>query len=185
MREAALRAASEAKLGEIAAPAVKRLAGDPWTFVRLAAASALGALPAAAEADAALATSAKQDASPRVKAGALSALGANGARAHKDVAIERLEDRDEDGEVRVAAAKALGAMCEAGGLDALTRAARASTSPLATGEDLAVGAAALRALAAIHPADLKARLEPLLGEGARPETKRAAEAALAERGACR
>lgn len=185
VREAALRAAAEARAPGLAGPAIAHLAGDPWTFVRLASASALAGLPASGSLDAALGASAKGDASARVRASAFGALGAHAARAHRDLAIERLDDRDEDGEVRVAAAKALGAMCDPGALDALTRAARAAASPLVTGEDLAVGAASLRALAALHPSDLRARLGPLLSAEGRAETRRAAEAALAERGACR
>lgn len=184
VREAALRAIGAAKITPAAVTASTLLQKDPWTFVRSAASSSLGAMPAAPDIDAALATAAKTDEAPSVRASALESLGAHRARNHSSVAIEALSDKDEDPDVRVAAAHALARMCESRGLDALTSAARFGVSPVASLEDLTVATAALRALGAIHPADIASRLAPLLEGDVRAEMRRAAQSAIQEKGSC-
>jgi HEAT repeat protein len=183
VRESAVRAVGEAKLAGAALPAEKLLESDPWTFVRVAAAATLGALAPGPDIDAALASAVKSDASYRVRAASIAALGVHKARAHAPRLVASLENKEEHHDVRIAAAHALGGMCEVSGVDALTSAARMSVSPIASLEDLTVATAALRALSAIHPRDLKSRLEPLLSSE-RAETKRAAEAAITDKATC-
>jgi hypothetical protein len=98
--------------------------------------------------------------------------------------VASLENREEHPDVRIAAAHALGDMCEPKSLDALTSAARMSVSPIASLEDLTIATAAIRALSAIHPRDLRSRLEPMLAADARAEMKRAAESAISDKGTC-
>ncbi len=180
VREAALRAIGASALAAAAPAAQQLLAHDDWTFVRVAAAEALGKMASSADAlDAALA-----DPSPRVRSAAIVALGQQRASGHARSVRERLEDGKEDPDVRALAARTLGAMCDAGSLDRLTKLADRARFPTNDADDR-IGIAAIEALGAIHPSDLQKRLAPLLEKGARLPVRRAAERALAEPAACR
>jgi HEAT repeats len=184
VREAALRAAAGAKEAALAKEAAKRLADDPWTFVRTAAAGALGAMPRAPAADQAL-SKAVADPAPRVRAAAISAIAEHGATSESEALRARLEDEEEDPEVRVAAARALGRVCARAALGALTTTAGRGASPVATQDERAVGLAAIEALGRIHPPDLASRLAKAQAKDANFMAKRASERALAEKDVCK
>jgi hypothetical protein len=100
---------------------------------------------------------------------------------HAESVVERLDDDEERPEVRVAAARALGALCHEPALDALTRHARKLGDPYASGEERGLAYASLGALRELAPADLKARISPLLSRNAPRGARAAADAALNER----
>jgi HEAT repeat protein len=183
VREAALRAVGVAALPSGARPAGAALASDPWTFVRLAAAEAIAALPqdAAAEADLA---NALRDASPRVRSAATLALAKVRATGAVPKIRARLDDAREDADVRASAALALGILCDRSAVPRLTKLAMLAQSPVDEADDR-VGTAAIEALGALHPGDLERRLAPLRTKDARLPVRRAAERALATPGACR
>ncbi|WP_437601051.1 HEAT repeat domain-containing protein [Sorangium sp. So ce590] len=189
VREAAIvalsRAASAgAKLPAGAAEALAaRLASDPWTFVRGGAALAIGAMPATPAGDRAL-VGALADRSPEVRRHALDGLGAHRATAHIEAVRDRAEDKAEDVEVRARAILALGAMCDASSVDLWTRLALRAKAPIGEG-DQRLGSAALAALGAVHPADLPARLKPLLDKDTPHGLREAARAALSAAPQCR
>lgn len=183
VREAALRAIAASAMPSGARPATSALAGDAWTFVRVAAAEALAGLPQDASTSAALAT-ALEDASPRVRVASLVALGKQRAVAHVGKVRGRLDDVREDADVRAAAAQALGAMCDRSAVDRLTKLAMLAKSPIDEADDR-VGIASIEALGTLHPADLDRRLAPLRAKDARLPVRHAADRALASPGACR
>ncbi|WP_437487205.1 HEAT repeat domain-containing protein [Sorangium sp. So ce1014] len=189
VREAAIvalsRAASAgAKLPAGAAEAfAARLASDPWTFVRGGAALAIGAMPATPAGDRAL-VGALADRTPEVRRHALDGLGAHRATAHIEAVRDRAEDKAEDVEVRARAILALGAMCDASSVDLWTRLALRAKAPIGEG-DQRLGSAALAALGAVHPADLPARLKPLLDKDTPHGLREAARAALSAAPQCR
>jgi HEAT repeat protein len=160
------------------------LGHDPWTFVRIAAANALGAMPAAPDLDHALAD-ALRDGAPRVRVEVLEALGRHRANAHAEPVRERLDDEREPLEVRVAAISTLGAMCDSASLDTFTTAARRLTLPYPDRAELDLGVAAVKALAVMHPKDLERRLAPLLAKDVKASVREVATRAIAERGQCR
>lgn len=187
VREAALNAIAEATARPDAPPAPaaalrERLAGDDWTFVRAGAARTLGALPAEAGNDRALAA-ALADGSPDVRTHALDGLGAHHAVAHADAVRALQDDKDESVEVRAHAMLALGAMCDARSLPDWTKLARGAKAP-ADDKDRRLGGAAIAALGQLHPADLRDRLAPLLDQDTPPAAREMARAAIAGRGGC-
>jgi HEAT repeat protein len=186
VREAALRSLGAARSPKAAQAAAAALSSDPWTFVRVAAATALGALPAtlAADGDRAL-EGALEDTSPRVRAAAISSLAAHGASSATRLLTLRMDDRKEDLDVRVAATRALGRLCAANAADRLTKLADAAASPVADETETELGIAAIDALGKLHPPDLGKRLAKARGQGVHDEVRRAAEASLAEAGSCR
>jgi HEAT repeat protein len=167
----------------LVAALAKRLAGDDWTFVRLAAARTLGAEVADPAADEALAA-ALQDGSPDVRGMALDGLGTHRATAHADAIRARQDDGDEDMEVRARAMVALGLMCDTRSLGAWTKLAAGAKAPL---DDKAkrLGGAAIAALGAVHPKDLGERLAPLLAEDTPALVREMAKAAMETQPACR
>ncbi len=184
VREAALRAVAERANGAAAVRVGALLGHDPWTYVRLAAANALGSMPAAPDLDRTLAD-ALRDGSPRVRVEVLDALGRHRANTFAEPVRERLEDEREPLEVRVAAVSALGAMCDAESLDTFTTAARRLTLPYPDKAELDLGVAAVKALAVMHPKDLERRLAPLLAKDVKASVREVATQAIAERGQCR
>jgi len=183
VREAAV-ITLQTRRGSFASRAVAELLlRDRWPVVRSAAAVALARHAADPAVDVALAE-ALGDASREVRAPAVLALGQRVARAHAEVVRERLEDAEEDIEVRVSAAIALGLMCDTEAVGELTRYALALSDPSASANARVLAPAALGALARIHPADLRKRLDRLLDPKAPLLARRAAEAALAEAPAC-
>lgn len=189
VREAAIvalgRALSEGeKPGPALGPALaRRLTADPWTFIRSGAASALGSLPASPEADRALA-GALADLSPDVRGRALDALGAHRAVAYAEPVRERVADPEEHIEVRARAILALAAMCDKGSLDDFTKYAMRAARPLDE-RDRRLGSAAVAALGMLHPADLSARLAPLMSKQAPAGAREMARAAIAADPMCR
>ncbi|MFO0758162.1 MAG: HEAT repeat domain-containing protein [Byssovorax sp.] len=188
VRKAAIEGLAASLEGGSAAPAglagalVRVLGADDWTFLRASSARALGALPAAAPLDAALAK-ALADLSPDVRGQALDALAAHRATAHIEAIRERAALADELPEVRARAILALGALCDRSALDDLTRRAARAVAPLDE-VDRRLGGASVAALGAIHPPDLQARLAPLLAKDAPPMLREMARAALSAESSC-
>lgn len=183
VREAALRAMAQTSLVAGAAAASQALAKDDWTFVRMAAADALGALPDEPVTTTSLAKG-LGDASPKVRWTSLSALGKRHAITQAPLVRERLDDSREDPEVRAFAARTLGAMCMQNAVDRLTKLAHLARSPVDEADDR-IGMAAIEALGALHPQDLEARLAPLRSKDVRTPVRRAADRALSEPASCR
>ena len=179
VREAAVRAS--ASLPSAVPALTARLTRDPWPLVRMAAADALSASPAAPSVESAL-TRAIDDESPHVRAHVVSALGAHHATAQLEKIRERLADEDEYPMVRAAAAQALAALCDRQSVDALTGYAQKLVDPMADPGAHMIGAAALLALGELRPADLEARLKPLRGKGAPAQARQAADAVLQRSG---
>lgn len=183
VREAALKAIANASLGAGVPAAAKAMANDEWTFVRTAAAEALGALPQSAAVTSALVLG-LADASPKVRLSALAALGKQRAISQAPRVRERLDDTAEDPDVRALAARTLGGMCVQSAADRLTKLALLSRSPVDEADER-IGVAAIDALGALHPPDLAARLAPLRGKEIRLPVRRAAERAMTEPSGCR
>lgn len=189
VREAAVVALAKARahgadvpVGAVDALA-RRATADPWTFVRVSAIRALGALPPQAEAERALAA-ALADASADVRGAAVDGLGAHRARAFAGLVRALQNDEDEQLDVRARAIGALGAMCDASSKELWTKLAHRAASPQ-TDVDRRLGAAAIDALGELHPADLEERFAPLVAKDAPREVQEMVKAALASRGACR
>ena len=183
VREAAFKAIGVTSLGTGAPAAAQASKQDEWTFVRVAATDALGALPQDATTTNALA-GALADKSSKVRASALGALGKHKVTAQAPRVRERLDDPREDPEVRALAAKTLGAMCMQNAADRLTKLALTSRAPVDEGDER-IGMAAIEALGALHPADLEARLAPLRTKDTRLPVRRAADRAMSEPSVCR
>ena len=166
------------------APITKRLAGDEWTFVRSAAASALAAFAPDPRMDDAL-EAALGDRSAPVREAVVGALAAHGDVGAAKGIRARLEDEHESLEVRLAATRALAALCDRASTDLLQKLAARAALPMATDEDIQLGFAAAEALGRLHPADLAARLAPLAAKDARIEARTAAARALATAPGCR
>jgi HEAT repeat protein len=178
VREAVLQAEKLAPDGSVAAYVIPLLSRDPWTFVRVAAARALGALPPSPASERALVSGLAQPA-PRVRAESAVALG--GFRrlepASRRTLYGRLVDTKEEVEVRVAAARALAMACDTDALDELTRlAAAGASSP--DRDAVALGLVATESLGAIHPKDIASRFGPLRAKGVRPDARAAAARAI-------
>lgn len=183
VREAAAGALGAARV-RAAGPGLSRvLEEDRWPLVRVAAARAMGRLPAEPALDAAL-TEALADPAADVRRAVITALGARHAAVSAGKLREVLDDGEELGAVRAAAAGALGAVCDRGALDALTRYAHRLGTGKADISDYLIGQSALGALAALGPADLQARLRPLLGKEIRGPVRQLALRALSAPGRC-
>ena len=183
VREAALRAIALGKIPAGSGAATNALTSDVWTFVRVAAAEALGAMPEDGPGQNALAA-ALADGSPKVRGAAIAALGNLRATRQAEKIRERLDDGKEDVEVRALAARTLGTMCVRSAADRLTKLAHLARSPVDEADER-LGMAAIDALSALRPADLEKRLAPLRAKEVRMPLRRAAERALAEPGICR
>jgi HEAT repeat protein len=182
VRESALRAIASGHLSSGTDAAARALVKDPWTFVRVAGADALGVIAENGVGQAALAE-ALGDGSPKVRSAAVGALGNQHATKYGPKIRERLDDTKEDVDVRALAARTLGTLCVRGATDRLTRLAQLSRAPIDEADER-LGMAAIDALAAIHPPDLDKRLAPLRAKENRIPVRRAAERALAEPGVC-
>ncbi len=185
VRQSALETVAALRVSPAAVLVEKHLESDPWTFVRVSSARALGAMPAARDLDKALSTALGSDQAPQVRGAIIDALAAHQARAYASAVRARLDDEQEIPMVRTAAARALGAMCDPAQLERLTELARAAADPMASGEDLTLGLAAIGALGDIHPADLASRLAKLRDKSVRDAVRGAAEHALASPAKCR
>ncbi|HEY1956300.1 MAG TPA: HEAT repeat domain-containing protein [Polyangiaceae bacterium] len=184
VRETALDTLAALRVSPAAVGVEKLLGSDPWTFVRVAAAKALGAMPAARDLDKSL-SDALEDKAPQVRGAILDALAAHHAREYASAVRARLDDAQELPSVRTSAAHALGAMCDPAQLERLTELARAAADPTADAEDIAVGIAAVGALGDMHPADLASRLASLRDKSVRMTLRGAAEHALVAPAKCR
>jgi hypothetical protein len=183
VREAALKAMATSSLAAGVPAAAQALAKDDWTFVRMSAADALGALSQDVSATNAL-VAGLSDKSPKVRVTSIAALGKQHATGQAGRVRERLDDTKEDPEVRALAAKTLGSMCMQNAADRLTKLAQLARAPVDEADDR-IGMAAIEALGALHPADLETRLAPLRGKDVRMPVRRAAERALTEPTSCR
>jgi hypothetical protein len=183
VRQAALRFITTSNAVAGRGVATKALARDEWTFVRVAAAEAIGALPADRASSAALGQS-LTDPSAHVRAASLTALAKLRAVAEAPRVRARLDDVEENSDVRALAARSLGAMCVQNAMDRLTKLALRSRAPVDEADER-IGTAAIDALAALSPADLRKRLAPLLDKNVPWPVRRAADRALSEPGNCK
>ena len=180
----------EAALGSLArkhqAPAeVAAHAGDgeEWTFVRLAAITALQADTrtgnARADIDETLARATTEDPSLEVRTAALDGLSARGGATAAKLVRQLLDREDLSAEVRAGAARAAGTLCLRDQADHLTELSR-PLGNLDTSESARlVAVQALAALARLHPKDLARRVAPYGADGAPAEARAAARQALA------
>jgi hypothetical protein len=179
----ALPAAGGAVFPGLSAALGRRLESDDWTFIRAGAARALGALPAEATVDRALAAALK-DPSPEVRGRVLSALGAHKATAHADAVRAIAASAEENVAVRAQAMLALAAMCDSRSLDTWTKLAQRAKAPV-NEADRRLGSAAIAALGAVHPRDIGERLGPLLQKDTPLAVREMARVAVAAKGQCR
>jgi HEAT repeat protein len=184
VREAAVEALASPAAGFAVGALAERLGEDDWPLVRAAAARALGRHGPSPAANQALGRALDDD-SHHVRIPVLLAIGMRRVSEHVERVRELLADRQERLEVRAAAALSLGLGCDQGSLDELTERARKLADPAAPAEERALGGAALAALAQLHPADFRKRLQPLLEPRAAVDVRAAAERALRARGTCR
>ncbi|WP_394824137.1 HEAT repeat domain-containing protein [Pendulispora albinea] len=182
-REAALRAIAEERLSAAAVTVEALLARDPWTFVRVAAASALGAMPQSPDIDAALAAG-LEDPLPQVRVAAVEALGVHRAATYA-ARVRTLLDEDNAPEVHLAGVHTLAQMCDGSALDRLTELATKAAAPNAEANELTLGLASIDALGKIHPPDLARRLAKVTGKDVRAQVRGAAQLALAAPGICK
>ena len=184
VREAALRAVASSHLRAAEARAIARLWGDGWTFVRMAAASALATLGPSPAADHALEV-AFHDASPRVRAASVEALAARGVRTSAAAIGARAFDEKEDVTVRLAAVRALGKTCATDTADGLYRLAAAGASQVADDDARSLAIAAVDALGHLGPKDLAPRLAKVRAADANDAVKRAVDHALKSTEVCK
>jgi len=186
VRAAALEALSEISAPLSAASEVQMaqlLANDPWTFVRVAAASALARRPHSPESDAAL-LAALEDPSSLVRRTTLRSLGRRGHAAAGERVEEVANDAREIVAVRVAAIHTLGALCHHDAAPLLYKLALRAGRPQIQ-YDEALGLAALAALQRIHPPALRRELAPLLrAPKVPPNVRKLANDALRDPGVC-
>ncbi len=184
VREAALRTIGAQKTSAAGMVVAKRLDGDPWTFVRLAAAQAIGAMPASPDLDATLGSALAKEKSSPVEEAILVALAAHRARGALPAIRERFDDDREDASVRAAAARTLGALCDATYVDELSEIALHAGDPMVNSEGLALTLAAIEALGAIHPKDIASRLKSLDDSSVKDAVRATVKRAIASPGTC-
>jgi HEAT repeat protein len=172
-------------------PGVALLRKDDWPQVRAAAALALVVGKRSAHEKKSVASALlrrlRRDGDPKVRASIARAFSQVGG---EDVvlALRRAFEKDESHFVRAQAALSLGALCDAGSLEELTRAAhQLAAAPMGDGP-IVVGLAAVTALVQIGPADLDQRLAPTLSKKVsgvlRTQVKRRVEARKTRAGSC-
>lgn len=183
VREAALTALASSG----AAPPLETastLTHDEWTFVRVAAASALGSTRAVSPTIEKALEAALSDSATLVKQASLGALGVRRATGAAGAISAVAKDPAASVDLRVTATRTLGAVCAVAEVEFLTRAANRALSPIDEA-DLRLGVAAIDALGRIHPDDLGARLTKLRDKSVRPPLRHAADRAMVEPSACR
>jgi HEAT repeat protein len=183
VRQAAVIALGKKRVKNAEPMFVERLRSDKWPMVRSVAAEALGELGASPTADAALGA-ALADAAPMVRARVVEALGRRNVHKFAGALRGHLGDKKEDPQVRRAAALALGRLCDVASLDLLTELSVKRSDPMLDQSQRGLALAALEALAALGPSDLRDRLAPLLSAEAAPGAREAAERALARAPRC-
>jgi HEAT repeat protein len=164
-------------------PLLGVLGGDPWTFVRAHVADTLGLLPAGDAVDQPLGD-ALEDRSPIVRVRVIEALARHRAIGLAPKLRDHFLDKHEMPEVRERAARALGWVCDKKSIDELTEAAHHAADPASSAAARNLGVAAVFALGRLHPADLDARLAPLLDAASPPTLRDAAKSAQGERDRC-
>lgn len=183
VREAALLSLVTGEKGvdaALSAKLIERLEKDPWTFVRRAAATALGSAPKDAAIDARIAVAMANEEQPSVRVEMLEALGKRGATAQAEAVRERALDNGEALNVRLKAVEAIGLMCDRTSADALTELAMRGRAPLfETDRKLAI--VGILTLGKLRPADLKERLAPLLAKEISVEMRELATKTLADK----
>jgi hypothetical protein len=185
VREAAIVNLSEHAVEPGRSVLLRRLAKDPWPFVRAASIKGLLVLAPSPAIDGALAESAGRDPAASVRRPALLALGTRNALAHLEVVRDRLGDDDEDPYVRAAAAATLGTLCDLESVEELDKLGRSITRLSDDEGAQVVGRAAVTALGRIAPSDLRERLSAFAGEEVPPWAKQVAEAAREHPEPCR
>ncbi|MBW2457160.1 MAG: HEAT repeat domain-containing protein [Deltaproteobacteria bacterium] len=165
VRQAALEALAETQ-GKVSpgteARARSLLKDDPWTFVRVGAATAMAGRAPNAAGDEALGDALDDD-SPLVREAALRAIGKRKSVATASRVHDLADNPKQPMAVRVAAVSALGALCHADSAPLLYKLAlRAGYAQLPYDQPL--GLAALAALSDLKPADLAQQLAPLLSK---------------------
>lgn len=183
VREAATRGLGGAEDATAEEVLRVRLLEDTWPIVRVAAADALRESSPGGENDEVLIV-AMEDPSRHVRQAAILALGARGARGSAPLIRARVLDAQENADVRSAAAHSLASLCDTASIDALTTLALAAATPGADESSQLVSAAALRALGRLHPADLDARIAPLLAKDTPAMVRSAAQRAQSMPGTC-
>ena len=138
-------------------PALGLLAGDAWTFVRVAAADLLGDSKGGVDVDVALAK-ATDDPAKSVRAASVHALAMRGAKGQVKAIRARALDDEEAIDVRREAIDALGTLCDDASADDLYELAKRWPESDAT---RSLGLAAIVALGEIHPKDLADRLSAI------------------------
>ena len=156
---------------------------DEWTFVRVAAASALGSTRGISPGIDKALEAALSDRAALVKQASLSALGARRATGSAGAISALAKDPSASLDLRVTATRTLGAICAVAEVEFLTRAANRALSPIDEA-DLRLGVAAIDALGRIHPDDLGARLAKLRDKNVRPPLRHAADRAAVEPSTC-
>ncbi len=184
VREAAFASLAPTPSPDAVRAGVEALDRDGWWFVKLQAVGLLLGAPPAHDVDGALGA-AVHDSSVPVRGASIVALAKRRATAWRSAIRERLDDAGEDSEVRAASARALGVLCDSDSADRLTELAHHLSSPVADEEAQQLGLAALGGLAALQPADLQARLGPLLAKDSPGYVRAAAQEALAARRMCK
>jgi HEAT repeat protein len=145
--------------------AVELLHADPWTFVRVEAAHALGGRPRSKSGDEALMDAIEDDASS-VRRAVLRALGRRKSHIAAQLIHDVANNPKEKQSVRIAAIHALGELCRKDAAPLLYKLAlRAGFAQLPYDQPL--GLAALAALGEIKPPGLTKELAPLLGNDKR------------------
>ena len=139
---------------------LERLAHDTWTFVRAAAARALGQLSVGRNADQSLAL-ALHDPAPHVREEAIAALNAHNAKAHMDDIRSRAWDPAEVSGVRVRAFETLAAWCDKDSVERWLTLARPSQGSHLDPELLR---AAFRAAMRVDPARTQKMIQTLPAE---------------------
>ncbi|MSP24277.1 MAG: HEAT repeat domain-containing protein [Myxococcales bacterium] len=179
------------------------LARDPWTFVRVAAAEALGSAPRALPIqvgkpesaatvnarDAELADesleAALADGAVSVRRAALLALASRNARGAAESVHRLASDPREPLAVRATAVSVLGELCYADADELLYKLAFRLAAPQLP-YDEALGVAALGALGALQPPEFEAKLQPLAEHAKVPDTvRRLTRETLKKRGSCK
>ena len=188
VREAALIALTE---GDAAhgqeSSVVSLLSDDPWTFVRIAAATNLAVRTPTAAADRALVDVAKNKEAPtRLRATSLRSLGKRKSRDTAEDVRAVANNAKESIPIRTAAISALGKMCDPNAAELLFKLAlRAGYQQLPYDQPL--GLAALKALGDLKPPGLHKQLAPLFVKNkiVPPQIRSIAKNTLDRKGHCR
>lgn len=166
VREAALTSCASGAQPLPSARIAALLRSDRWTFVRGAAASALGAQPLD-EVGADALVGALSDQALAVRTAAVHSAGARRLAAAGDELRAISGNARLEPSLRSAALVALGGLCRAADADFFYKLAERTVAP-ELGYDRELGASALVALAKLQPSDRRERLMPMLRDARTP-----------------